>query len=107
MPTFVITTVHTPDQCPTSNSRLRKRIQELGPQIPKIAERLGIKMVVGPLVLGSEHGGVVVVEADRIEAVNDFLLESGLIQWQSCRVSLAQTMADALGELSKVPEPLV
>jgi hypothetical protein len=106
VPTFVIRTVHSPDQCPTANSKLRERIQAQGPQIPKIAEGLGIKVVVGPLVLGSEHEGVVIVEADRIEAVNDFLLESGLIQWQTCRVSLAQTMADALGELSKVPEPL-
>jgi hypothetical protein len=106
MPTFVIRTIHTPDQCPTSNSKLRDRIQEQGPQIPKTAERLGVKIIVGPLVLGSEHEGVLVVEAERIEAINDFLLESGLIQWQTCRVSFAQSMPEALGELHRAPAPL-
>jgi len=41
------------------------------------------------LVLGSEHESVAVVEADRVETVNDFIQLSGLIQWNSVRVSMA------------------
>jgi hypothetical protein len=106
MSTFVIRTIHTPDQCPSSNSKLRERIQEQGPQIPKIGERLGVKITAGPLVLVTEHEGIVIVEAERIEAVKDFLLESGLMQWQTCRVSLAQPLPDALGEIRRGPAPL-
>lgn len=106
MATFVIRTVHTADQCPTSNSKVRERILEQGPQIPKTAERLGVKIVVGPLVLGSEHEGVLVAEAERVEAVNDFLLETGLVQWQTCRVSYAQLLPDALAEIDRMPAPL-
>jgi hypothetical protein len=97
---------HPPDQCPTSNSKVRDRIQQQASQLPKLGERLGVKITAGPFVLGAEHETVAVVEADRVEGVNDFLMESGLIQWNSARVSMAQLLPDALGELDKVPAPL-
>jgi len=106
MPTYVIRLSHPPDQCPSSNSKVRELIQKGAPELPKVAERLGVKIVAGPFVLGSEHDGVAVVEADRVEMVNDFLLESGMAQWNSLRVSMAQPIQEALADLSKAPPPL-
>ena len=106
MPTYVIRLTHTSDQCPTANSKVRERVQELGPNIPKIAERLGVKIVTGPLILGSEHEGLAVLETERVETVQDFLAETGLVQWNSVRVSMAQPLPDALAEIERMPAAL-
>jgi hypothetical protein len=60
-------------------------------------------MVAGPLVMGSEHEAVAIVETERVETVNDFLLETGLVQWNAARVSMAQPLPDALAELDRLP----
>lgn len=106
MPTYVVRLSHSSDQCPSANSKVRDRIQEKAPEIPKIAERLGLKMLGEPLVMGAEHESVAIVEADRVETVNDFLLETGMIQWNTARVSMAQPLSEALSQLEKVPAPL-
>jgi hypothetical protein len=49
---------------------------------------------------------VAVVEADGVEAVNDFIQRSGLIQWSSVRVSLAEPLQEALGRLDSLPPAL-
>ena len=102
----MIRLTHTSDQCPTANGKVRERVQELGPNIPKIAERLGVKIVAGPLVLGAEHEGLAIVETERVETVNDFLIETGLVQWNSVRVSMAQALPDALAEIERMPAAL-
>ena len=78
----------------------------MGAQIPQIADKAGVKVVIGPLVLASEHESVVVVEADRVEAVDDFVTQAGLTHWNVVRVSLAQPLADAVAGLSSVPPAL-
>jgi hypothetical protein len=73
---------------------------------PQLAEKLKIKFVAGPLVLGMEHDGIAVVEADSVETVQEFVLQSGLMQWNSVRVSAARTLQQAIEELKRVPPPL-
>jgi hypothetical protein len=101
--TFVVRLVHTSDQCPTANSKVRERVLEGAAQYGPLAESLGVTMVAGPLVLGSEHESFAVVEADRVENVNDFIQQSGLIQWNSVHVSLAEPLADTIGRIGNLP----
>jgi hypothetical protein len=103
VPTFFVRLTHTSDQCPIANSKVRERVLSSAGQIPALADRFGIKMVVGPLVLGAEHESVAVVEANGVEAVNEFVQESGLIHWNSVRVSLAEPLQDALGRIDSLP----
>jgi hypothetical protein len=76
------------------------------PELPPLAQTLGIKFLTGPLVIGDEHEGVAVVDADKIETVGDVVRQSGLVPWHSVRVSMAQPLPEALKELEKVPPPL-
>jgi hypothetical protein len=78
----------------------------MGPEIPQIAGKAGVKIVVGPLILASEHESVVVVEADRVEAVDEFVTQTGLAQWNSVRVSRAQPLSELLADLPSMPPPL-
>jgi hypothetical protein len=106
MSTFVVRLSHTADQCPTANGKVRERVLGGAAEIPVLAGQLGVTIVAGPLVLGSEHESIAVVEADRVEAVNDFVQQSGLIQWNSIRISLAEPLADALAHIDQMPPPI-
>ena len=82
---YVLLGVHNPEVCPTSNSKTRELLLETAPQIPKIAENVGVTIVAGPYV-NREHTTVVIVEASTGEALDRFLLESRLPQWNRMRV---------------------
>ena len=47
-----------------------------------------------------EHISVVVVEAAKAEAVDQFISESGLAQWNSVRVLPSLTMEEGMREMN-------
>ena len=106
MPQYVVRMNHPPDQCPTANAKTRKMLVEGASSIPQLAQKLKIKFVAGPLIIGMEHDGIAVVEADSVETVQEFILQSGLVQWNSVRVSSARTLPEAIEEMKRMPPPL-
>ena len=106
MPQYFVRLEHTSDQCPSANSKIRERMLKGTPEIPQLAEKLGVKFVVGPLVLAAEHASVVLVETERIETVQEFVTRAGLSQWNSVRVSTVQSMEESLKDLEKMPPPI-
>lgn len=106
MPQYVIRLVHSPEQCPTSNAAVRERMVKGAGQIPQMAQQAGIKFVAGPLLLQVEHEAIAVVEAASIEAVNDFIVRTGFMQWNTVRVSAAATMEQTMKDLEKMPPPI-
>ncbi len=96
---FVLTATHPPDQCPTANSKTRKLLKAGVTENPKVGKKLGVKVVAGPLILGSEHQSVTIVEADKVESVRDFTTQTGMVQWNSVRISPAITQDEAIKEV--------
>ena len=84
---------------PTSNARMKEMLLKRGPEIPDLARRLGVKIIAGPLV-NREHLAVVVVETEKAEALDQFISESGLAQWNSVRVLPSQMMEDGMKEVA-------
>jgi len=95
---FVLLATHTPDTCPTSNSKTREVMSRIAPEIPNIAEKAGVKFVAGPFV-NREHTIVVIVDADTSENVDRFLVESRLAHWNSVRVLPSLTMEEGMKEI--------
>jgi predicted RecB family endonuclease len=95
MATFAVIAEHPPELCPTSNANTRRMMREDAPQIPQLAERLGVEIVT-LRVFGPDHILLVVVEADDIEAVRDFIFQTGLIQWNTTRIHATYSMEEAL-----------
>ena len=106
MPQYFVSLEHTSDQCPMTSSKVRERVMKGMPEIPQLAQKAGVKFLVGPLVIGAEHLSVAVVEADKIETVQDFILRAGLSQWNSVKVSVAQSLEQSLKDLEKTPPPI-
>jgi hypothetical protein len=96
---YVLLASHTPDICPTSNAKMKEMLLKRAPEIPDLARRLGVKLIAGPLV-SREHLSVVVVESAKAEAVDQFISESGLAQWNSIRVLPSLTLEEGMKEVA-------
>ena len=97
---FVLLGVHSAEVCPTSNRKTRDLLLQIGPQIPEIAERNGVKIVAGPYV-NREHMTVAVVEADKAEEVDRFLVETRLHQWNTMRILPSMPMAEGMKDVQE------
>jgi uncharacterized protein with GYD domain len=97
---YVLLAEHDADVCPTANATTRELLLQTGQEIPEIAERKGVKLVSGPWV-NREHVVVVVVEADRSEAVDRFIVKSRLMQWNRIRILPSLAMAEGMKDVQE------
>jgi hypothetical protein len=97
MATFAVIAEHPPELCPTSNARTRQMLKEGAAQVPQLAEQLGVDIVT-LRIFGPDHIVLAVVEANDIEAVRDFVLQSRLIQWNTTNIHATYSMEEALAK---------
>ena len=96
MSMFAVIAEHPPDLCPTSNAQTRQIMKEGAGQIPQLAEQLGLSIVT-LRIFGPDHIILAVLEADDIDSVRDFALQSRLMQWNTVRIHATYSMEEALG----------
>jgi hypothetical protein len=97
---FVVLASHSPDICPTSNAKTKGLLLELAPQIPSIAQKHGVNIVAGPFV-NREHMAVVIVETDRADGLDDFLVDSRLAQWNQVHILPSRSLQEGLTEIQE------
>jgi hypothetical protein len=101
MATFAVIAEHPPDLCPTSNAKTRQMLKEGASQIPQLAEQLGVD--IGTLrIFGPDHVILVVVEADDINSVRHFALQSGLMQWNTVKIHATYSIGEAVAMVDEV-----
>jgi hypothetical protein len=88
MPRYALLADHSPDICPASNAKTRARAMEgLNPEsAEKAAQSVGLQILFGPVHLDPSHRTVALIEAPAIEAVNKWVLDTGLFQWNTVEV---------------------
>jgi hypothetical protein len=96
---FVLLAEHDADVCPTSNAKTRDLLLQTGAEIPNIAQRNGVTIVAGPFV-NREHVVVAVVEAEKADAVDAFVVQSRLQQWNRVRVIPSHTIEEGMAEIA-------
>jgi len=99
---FVINARHSPDLCPTANAKIRQLLKQSAQEIPEIAKRLGVK-VITVNVYGPDHEVMAVVEANGIEPVRDFAMQSRLVQWNTVNIHATWTLEEALAKADALP----
>ena len=97
MTTFAVIAEHPPELCPTSNAQTRQMLIAGAPQIPQLAEQLGLDIVT-LRVFGPDHIILAVVEADDIESVREFVLQSRLIQWNTTKIHATYSIDEAIAK---------
>lgn len=101
MPTFAVIAEHPPDLCPTSNAQTRQILKEGASQIPQLAQQLGVD--IGTLrIFGPDHIILAVVEANDIEAVRNFALQSRLMQWNTVKIHATYSIDEAVAMIDEV-----
>jgi hypothetical protein len=100
MPTFAVIAEHPPELCPSSNAQTRQRLKAGAGQIPQLAEQLGVDIVT--LRVGPDHIVLAVVEADDIEAVREFILQSRLIQWNTTKIHATYSIDEAIAKADQL-----
>ncbi|AQS72067.1 hypothetical protein B1H29_18545 [Streptomyces pactum] len=68
------------------------------PDMPNLAQKAGVDIVAGPFV-NREHTIVAVVQSDKVENVDRFLMEARLPQWNRVRVLPSLTMEEGLADI--------
>jgi hypothetical protein len=101
MGTFAVIAEHPPHLCPSSNAQTRQILKEGAGQIPQLAEQLGVN--IGTLrIFGPDHIILAVVEADDIDSVRSFALQSRLMQWNTVKIHATYSIEEALALLDEV-----
>jgi hypothetical protein len=101
MATFAVIAEHPPHLCPTSNAQTRRMLKEGASQIPQLATQLGIE--IGTLrIFGPEHIIVAVVEAEDIDSVRNFALQSRLMQWNTVKINATYSIEEAVSMIDEV-----
>ncbi|MBI2819176.1 MAG: hypothetical protein HYX73_04285 [Acidobacteria bacterium] len=99
---FVIIARHTPELCPTSNGKIRQLMKQGSKEIPDVAKKLGVK-IISMNVFGPEHEVLAVVEADGIEPVREFVMQSRLVQWNTIAIHATWSLDEALARADALP----
>jgi hypothetical protein len=101
MATFAVIAEHPPHLCPTSNAQTRQILKEGANQIPQLAEQLGVN--IGTLrIFGPDHIILAVVEADDIDSVRNFALQSRLMQWNTVKINATYSIEEAVAMIDDV-----
>jgi hypothetical protein len=97
---YVVIAHHSAEVCPTSNAKTKALLLELAPQIPTMAEKNSVAILAGPFT-SREHTVVTIVEAERPEALDAFMVDSQLSLWNEVRIIPSLTMEASMRELQE------
>ena len=70
-------------------------MKEGAAQIPQLAEELGVNIVT-LRIFGPDHIVLAVVEANDIDVVRNFILQSRLIQWNTTKIHATYSIEEAV-----------
>ncbi len=99
---FVVIARHAADLCPSSNAKIRQLMKQGGKEIPGLAQKLGVK-VITTNVFGPDHEIHLVIEANGIEPVREFVWQSRLIQWNTTAIHATMSMEEAMAKVEELP----
>jgi hypothetical protein len=101
MATFAVIAEHPPNLCPTSNAQTRQMLKEGAGQIPQLAHQLGVDIST-LRIFGPDHIILAVVEADDIDSVRNFALQSRLMQWNTVKIHATYSIDEAVELIDNV-----
>jgi len=98
MPTFLIVSRHSPENCPLNNEKMKKMTLELPEKMSIFEKKHGIKRV-GVWTVIPEHLVVWVYEAPNSDALQKFSMEPDIAKWMAWNTSeikLAMSLEESM-----------
>jgi hypothetical protein len=98
MPTFLMISRHSSENCPMINEEAKKMAIEVTEKIPKLAKKNRVK-IVGNWVVAPEHLTYMVFEAASFENFMKFSMEPMILKWIAnniTEIKLAMTAEESM-----------
>ena len=98
MPTFLMISRHSPENCPMNNEKMKKLTLELPGKLGGLEKKHGIKRV-GAWTVIPEHLLVWVYEAPSSESLQEFSMEPEMVKWMAWNTSeikLAMSLEESM-----------
>jgi len=108
MPTFLVISRHSPENCNTFNEKARKATLELMGKLDGLLKKHGVKRVGAWVVLGGEHLNFMVFEAPSLEAFQKFSMEPevrALNAYNTNETKIAMTIEESMKLLTQAKQP--
>ena len=80
MPIYIVTSGHSPSNCPIHNEKARKMFLESATKLGELTKKHGIK-VLGNYGVIPEHKNYLIVEANSADAFQKAMNEPDMIKW--------------------------
>ena len=98
MPTFLIISRHSPENCPINNEKMKKITLELPEKLGVMEKKHGLKRV-GVWTVIPEHLTVWVYEAPSSEILQKFSMEPEIVRWMAWNtneIKLAMSLEESV-----------
>jgi hypothetical protein len=98
MPTFLIVSRHSPENCPLNNEKMKKMTLELPEKMNRLEKKHGLKRV-GVWTVIPEHLVVWVYEAPNSDALQKFSMEPDIskwMAWNTSEIKLAMSLEESI-----------
>ncbi len=93
---------HSPDLCPSSNTKIRKQLSEGFPQLPSLAKKLGVDVTFVGIPM-MDHKIFMVAKAQSFDAVRQLIVESAMIQTNTVHIYPTVSFEEAMKMTNKLP----
>ncbi len=93
---------HSPESCPASNAKVRERVEQAMGGMEAAGKKHQVKLKSSHVKLAG-HLVVLIFEAPSIEAVQNFLIEGGMVQWNDVEIYPSVSMEEAMQATTPPP----
>jgi hypothetical protein len=98
MPTFLMISRHSPENCPLNNEKMKKMTLELPEKLCALEKKHGIRRI-GVWTVIPEHLTVWVYEAPSSDSLQKFSMEPAIVKWMAWNTSeikLAMSLEESI-----------
>ena len=103
MPTFLMISRHSPENCPLNNEKMKKITLELPEKLGSLEKKHGVRRI-GVWTVIPEHLTVWVYEAPSSESLQEFSMEPEMVKWMAWNtneIKLAMSLEENVKLLNK------
>ena len=102
MPQYAVIATHPPDNCPLTNKSVRKFYKKNWPQLPKLAQKMGVTIMTA-VHLDPNHKAFILFEAPNAESVRDLLVQTGMMHFLEIDFHLVTPLQALFDNMDDMP----
>lgn len=99
---FALTLTHPPNVCPSGNKASREASIKWWKALPELTKRYNLKMLSFDH-FDPEHLMIAIFEAESLESVRDFAMQTGIIAWNDVKIHALTPVSALMDNIDQAP----